>query len=64
MSELAAIWLAGLVVLLLFWSVAAVILRFTRFGRAQDLALGDVFKVLAVCVTLSCGLYSLLALAT
>ncbi|HKH17204.1 MAG TPA: hypothetical protein VKA57_06730 [Solirubrobacteraceae bacterium] len=63
MPELVAIWVAGLVVLLLFWALSAAILRFTRVGRAQELSARDLFKVLAVCVALSCALYSLVSLA-
>jgi len=63
MSELVAIWLAGIVFLLLFFAVAAPLLRYTRFGRAQQLEPGELFKVLAVCIGLACVLYSLLWLA-
>lgn len=63
MPELAAIWLAGLVILLLFFAIAAPILRYTRFGRAQQLSPGELLKVLAVCIALCCTLYSLLSLA-
>lgn len=63
MPELVAIWLAGLVILLLFFALAAPLLRYTRLGRAQQISPGELFKVLAVTITLCCALYSLLSLA-
>lgn len=63
MPELVAIWIAGLVFLLLFFALAAPILRYTRFGRAQQVTPGELFKVLALCVGLSCAVYSVLSLA-
>jgi hypothetical protein len=62
MPELVAIWLAGLVILLLFFALAAPILRYTRFGRAQQISPGELLKVLAVCIALCCALYSLLTI--
>lgn len=63
MPELVSIWVAGLVFLVLFFALAAPILRYTRFGRAQQVAPGELLKVLALCVALSCAVYSLLSLA-
>jgi hypothetical protein len=64
MPELVAIWLAGLVLLLLLFGVVGSLLRFTPSGRAQRLPLGDLFKVLVVCIGLICGVYTLLVLLT
>jgi hypothetical protein len=61
-SELAAIWVAGAAVLVLVGVAAGVFLRFTRVGREQQLSPGDVVKVLAVCVVLSCAVYTALTL--
>jgi hypothetical protein len=61
-SELVAIWLAGAAVLLLVGLIAAVFLRFTRVGREQELTLGDVVKVLVVCIALSCAIYTVLSI--
>jgi hypothetical protein len=61
-SELAAIWVAGAAVLLLISLAAGVFLRFTRVGREQELTLAELVKILAVCITLSCALYTLVAL--
>jgi hypothetical protein len=63
-SEFVAIWVAGVAVLVLVGVAAGVFLRFTRVGRAQELTLGEVLTVLGVIVALSCGVYTLLALAT
>lgn len=63
MPELVAIWVAGIVFLLLFFALAAPILRYTRVGREQQVAPGELFKVLALCVGLCCAVYSLLSLA-
>jgi hypothetical protein len=63
-TEFVAIWVAGAAVLVLIGLAAGVFLRFTRVGREQELSLGDVIKVLVVIVALSCGVYTLLALAT
>ena len=62
MSELVAIWVAGAAVLLLVALAAGVFLRFTRVGREQDLTLGEVVKVLVVCVGFACIAYTLLVL--
>ena len=62
MSDVAAIWVAGAAVLVLVGVAAGVFLRFTRVGREQQLTLGEVVKVLAVCIVLSCALYTLIAL--
>jgi hypothetical protein len=61
-SELVAIWVAGAAVLLLISLAAGIFLRFTRVGREQELTLGDLVKVLGVCITLSCAVYTLLSL--
>jgi hypothetical protein len=61
-SELAAIWVAGAAVLLLISLAAGVFLRFTRVGREQELTLAELVKILAVCITLSCALYTLVSL--
>jgi hypothetical protein len=61
-SELVAIWVAGAAVLLLVALAAGVFLRFTRVGREQDLTLGEVVKVLVVCVGFACIAYTLLVL--
>jgi hypothetical protein len=61
-SELVAIWVAGAAALVLVGAVAGVFLRLTRVGRAQELSLGDVLKILVVIVTFSCAAYTLLAL--
>jgi hypothetical protein len=63
-NELVAIWVGGAAVLVLIGLAAGIFLRFTRVGRDQELSLGEVLKILAVIVTLSCGVYTLLALAT
>ena len=63
MPELVAIWLAGLVLLLLAFGVTAALLRFTASGREHEIALGELFKALAVCFALGCAVYTLLALA-
>jgi hypothetical protein len=63
MPELVAIWLAGLVMLLLAFGVAAALLRFTASGREHGIALGELFTALAVCFALGCAVYTLLALA-
>jgi hypothetical protein len=62
MPELVAIWLAGLVLLLVVFGVAGALLRYTPSGRAQRMPLGDLFKVLVVCVGLICAVYTLIAL--
>lgn len=62
MSELVAIWLAGLVLLLVTFGVAAALLRYTASGRAYEIALGELFKALAVCFALGCVVYMLLGL--
>jgi hypothetical protein len=62
MPELVAIWVAGLILLLLVSGVAAALLRFTASGRAQGVAIGELFKALAVCFALGCAVYTLLAL--
>ena len=62
MSELVAIWVAGAAVLLLVGLAAGVFLRFTRVGREQELTLGEVVKVLVVCVGFACVAYMLLVL--
>jgi hypothetical protein len=62
MSELAAIWLAGLAVGCLAAATVAALLRFTRLGRAQELRLGDLLKVIAVSIGLGCVALSLLTL--
>ena len=62
MSELLAIWVAGAAVLVLIGVIAGVFLRFTRVGREQELTLGEVVGVLAVCVVFSCAAYTALAL--
>jgi hypothetical protein len=62
-SELVAIWVAGAAVLVLVGIAAGVFLRFTRVGRAQELTVGEVLKILGVCIALSCAIYTLLALA-
>jgi hypothetical protein len=61
-SELVAIWVAGAAVLLLVGLAAGVFLRFTRVGREQELTLGEVVKVLVVCVGFACVAYTLLVL--
>jgi hypothetical protein len=63
-SEFVAIWIAGVAVLVLVGLTAGIFLRFTRVGREQELSIGDVLTVLVVIVVLSCGAYTLLALAT
>ena len=62
MPELVAIWVAGLVLMLVAFGVVAAVLRFTAAGRAQRMPLGDVAKILAVVVGLSCAVISLLVL--
>jgi hypothetical protein len=62
MPELVAIWVAGLVLMLLSFGAIAALLRFTPSGRAQRLPLGDVLKVLAIVIGLSCAVISLLVL--
>ena len=62
MNELVAIWVAGAAVLLLVGLAAGVFLRFTRVGREQELTLGEVVKVLVVCVGFACAAYTLLVL--
>ena len=62
MSEFVAIWVAGVAVLLLVGAAAGVFLRFTRVGREQELTLGEVVKVLLVCVGCACVAYTLLVL--
>jgi hypothetical protein len=64
MPEVVAIWVAGLVLLLVGLGVIAALLRFTASGRAQELSLGDVFKVLALVVGLSCAVITLFALVS
>jgi len=64
MPELVAIWVAGLVLMLAGFGVVAALLRFTPSGRAQQLPLGDVLKVLAVVVALSCAVISLWVLVS
>jgi hypothetical protein len=61
-SELVAIWVAGVAVLLLVGLAAGVFLRFTSVGREQELGFVDVFKVLVVCVGFACAAYTLLTL--
>jgi hypothetical protein len=61
-SELVAIWVAGAAVLVLVGVIAGVFLRFTRVGREQQLTLGELVKVLAVCVVFSCAVYTALPL--
>jgi hypothetical protein len=63
-SEFFAIWIGGAAVLVLVGLAAGSFLRFTRVGQEQELTLGDVLKILVVVVVLSCGVYTLLALAT
>ena len=62
LPELVAIWLSGLVLLLVLFGVVAALLRYTPSGRAQQMPLADVFKVLAVCHGLMCAVYTALAL--
>jgi hypothetical protein len=62
--EIVAVWLAGLVVLLLVFAATAAILRFTAAGRAQGVSPGELFKVLAVCITVACVVYTALVLVT
>lgn len=62
MPELVAIWVAGLVVLLLAFGVAAALLRFTASGRALGIEPGELFRALAVCFALGCAVYTLVAL--
>jgi hypothetical protein len=62
-NEIVAIWVAGVVVLLLVGVSAGIFLRFTRVGREQEIPLGDVIKILVVCVGFGCAVYTLLALA-
>jgi len=64
MPELAAIWLAGLVLLIVLFGVVSALLRFTAVGRAQRIERGDLLKVLVVSVGLICAVYSLLVLVT
>jgi hypothetical protein len=61
-SEIVAIWVAGVVVLLLVGLAAGIFLRFTRVGREQELSLGEVVKILVVCVGFGCAAYTLLVL--
>jgi hypothetical protein len=61
-SEIAAIWVAGVAVLLLVGLAAGIFLRFTSVGREQELSFGDVLKVLVVCVAFACAAYTLLVL--
>jgi type III secretory pathway component EscS len=61
-SEIAAIWVAGVAVLLLVGLTVGVFLRFTRVGREQELRFGDALKVLVVCVVFACSAYTLLVL--
>jgi hypothetical protein len=61
-SDLIAIWVAGAAVLLLIALAAGLFLRFTRVGRELGITLGELVKVLAVCVVLSCAVYSLVTL--
>jgi hypothetical protein len=61
-SEYVAIWVAGVVVLLLVGLAAGVFLRFTAVGREQELSFPDVLKVLVVCVGFACAAYTLLVL--
>ena len=62
MSEIVAIWVAGAAVFLLGGISAGVVVRFTRVGREQDLGVGEVLKVLLVCVVFACAAYTLLTL--
>ncbi len=62
MSEIVAIWVAGVAVLLLVGLAAFVFLRFTAVGREQELSPRDVLKVLVVCVGFACAAYTLLVL--
>ena len=64
MPELVAIWLSGLVLLLVLFGVIAALLRYTPSGRAQRMPLTDVFRVLAVCLTLVCAAYTALTLVS
>ena len=64
MPELVAIWVAGLVLMLVAFAVVAAVLRFTAAGRAQRMPLRDVAKILAVVVALSCAVISLLVLVS
>jgi hypothetical protein len=64
MPELVAIWVAGLVLMLLVFGVVAALLRFTASGRAQEMSLRDLFKVVAVVVALSCAVITLWVLAS
>ena len=48
--------------LLLTFGVAAALLRYTASGRAYEIALGELFKALAVCFALGCVVYMLLGL--
>jgi hypothetical protein len=61
-SEIAAIWVAGAAVFLLGGISAGAALRFTRAGREQEMSVGDVLKVLLVCVVFACAAYTLLTL--
>ena len=63
-SEFFAIWIGGAAVLVLVGLAAGSFLRFTRVAQEQELTFGDVLKILVVVVVLSCGVYTLLALAT
>jgi hypothetical protein len=62
MPELVAIWLSGLVLLLVLFALIAALLRYTRSGRAQQMPLSDVLKVLAVSIGLVCAAYTVLTL--
>ena len=64
MPELVAIWLSGLVLLLVLFALIAALLRYTRSGRAQQMPLSDVFKVLAVTLGLVCAVYTALTLVS
>jgi len=62
MADIAAIWLAGIVLALVGLGVAAAVLRFPAAGLSQEMRIGDVFKVLVVVVVLCCAVLSLLVL--
>jgi formate-dependent nitrite reductase membrane component NrfD len=64
MPELVAIWLSGLVLLLVLFGLIAALLRYTSSGRAQRMPLSDVFKVLAVTIGLVCAAYTALTLVS
>ena len=64
MPEIVAIWLSGLVLLLLLFGVVAALLRYTPSGRAQRMSLADAFKVLVVCIGLICVVYTALTLVS